>query len=260
MYVPADKRTPPNEHLAHVEERDIVTPSGKKLTLMNPAYMLRQMMNEYAELYGVEGRITSLRPFEISNEPDSWEKGALIAFEKGTKEVFKFTDINGEPYLRLIHPMYTKEECLKCHGFQGYQVGDVRGGVGVSVPMEPYLSLERHAFKRLVMSHALIWLLGMLGIIYGFRKINVHLLARKRSEEEKAILIDDLQEALKDVKALQGLLPICSHCKSIRDDQGYWSKLEAYMSEHSEIRFSHGICPECARKFYPEVFDDKQRD
>jgi len=61
----------------------------------------------------------------------------------------------------------------------------------------------------------------------------------------------DLQRSLENVKMLSGMLPICSSCKKIRDDKGYWSQIEAYVSQHSEAEFSHGICPECARKLYP---------
>jgi hypothetical protein len=62
-----------------------------------------------------------------------------------------------------------------------------------------------------------------------------------------------LNEALKDVKKLSGLLPICTHCKKIRDDKGYWNQLEAYIEDHSDMAFSHGICQECARKYYPDI-------
>ncbi|MCF8034160.1 MAG: PAS domain-containing protein [Desulfarculaceae bacterium] len=67
---------------------------------------------------------------------------------------------------------------------------------------------------------------------------------------EREALIDQLQEALNNVKTLKGLIPICSHCKKIRRDEGYWERLEAYISEHSEAEFSHGICPECREKYY----------
>lgn len=63
----------------------------------------------------------------------------------------------------------------------------------------------------------------------------------------------ELQEALADVKKLSGLLPICSSCKKIRDDKGYWKQIESYIHEHSEAQFSHGICPECAQEFYPDI-------
>lgn len=77
---------------------------------------------------------------------------------------------------------------------------------------------------------------------------------RKRVENERERLIHELQEALAEVKTLSGLLPICSSCKKIRDDKGYWNQLESYISKHSEAEFSHGICPECAKKLYPEFY------
>ena len=80
---------------------------------------------------------------------------------------------------------------------------------------------------------------------------------RKQAEKEREKLIADLQQALAAVKTLSGLLPICSHCKKIRDDKGYWNRLEAYIMSHSNAEFSHAVCPECARKFYPEFCDDK---
>ncbi len=77
---------------------------------------------------------------------------------------------------------------------------------------------------------------------------------RKRVESERERLIHGLQEALAEVKTLSGLLPICASCKKIRDDKGYWNQIESYISEHSEAEFSHGICPECAKKLYPEFY------
>jgi PAS domain S-box-containing protein len=83
---------------------------------------------------------------------------------------------------------------------------------------------------------------------------------RKNAETEKEKLIIQLQEALDKVKLLSGLLPICASCKKIKDDQGYWKQIEIYIRDHSEAEFSHGICPECAKKLYPEFvqkFPDK---
>lgn len=67
-----------------------------------------------------------------------------------------------------------------------------------------------------------------------------------------------LQEALTKVKTLSGFIPICASCKKIRDDKGYWNQIEAYIQKHSNAEFSHGICPECLKKLYPEFdFEDK---
>ena len=80
----------------------------------------------------------------------------------------------------------------------------------------------------------------------------VDITERKRAEEERERLIRELQEALAQIKTLSGLLPICSWCKKIRDDTGYWRQIEAYVSEHSEAEFTHGICPDCLGKTYRE--------
>jgi PAS domain S-box-containing protein len=77
---------------------------------------------------------------------------------------------------------------------------------------------------------------------------------RKRAEEERERLLLELQQALAEVKKLSGFLPICASCKKIRDDQGYWQQIEAYIRDHSEAQFSHGICPECAEKLYPGFY------
>jgi PAS domain S-box-containing protein len=79
---------------------------------------------------------------------------------------------------------------------------------------------------------------------------------RKRIEKEKEKLIIELQDALSEVKKLSGFLSICSSCKKIRDDKGYWQQVEEYISDHSEALFSHGICPDCMRKLYPEIADE----
>jgi PAS domain S-box-containing protein len=78
---------------------------------------------------------------------------------------------------------------------------------------------------------------------------------RKQVEEEREKLIHELQEALANIKTLRGLLPICSYCKKIRDDKGYWNQIESYIRDHSGAEFTHGMCPECMKKLYPDLVD-----
>ncbi|MGE5514648.1 MAG: ATP-binding protein [Bacteroidota bacterium] len=196
VYVEADARTPPNPALSHVPERDVVTPSGRRLTLMNPAYMLRQMMGEYGEQYGVKGRITSLKPINPANGADEWEQQALRQFEVGQREVFEVADLNGAPHLRLMRAMITEESCLKCHAFQGYRVGDVRGGVGVSVPLEPYLQAARTGVAVQWGSHTAIWLLGLTGIAVVGRRFSVHAQAEMTEQSRAAQLHHRLELVL----------------------------------------------------------------
>lgn len=83
---------------------------------------------------------------------------------------------------------------------------------------------------------------------------------RIKAEQERDKLIAELQKALSEVRTLRGFLPICSHCKSIRDDQGYWNRLEAYLSDHSDAELTHSICPDCAKKHYPDldIYEDDE--
>ena len=78
---------------------------------------------------------------------------------------------------------------------------------------------------------------------------------RKRIEEEREQLVRDLQKALSEVKTLKGIFPICASCKKIRDDKGYWTQIEAYIRDHSEAEFSHGICPDCKKKLYGDFLE-----
>jgi hypothetical protein len=89
-------------------------------------------------------------------------------------------------------------------------------------------------------------------------KIQKEIEERKKTQIEKEDLIIELKQALREVKALSGLLPICSVCKKIRDDGGYWNQIETYISDHSTAEFSHGICPDCAKKYYPEIYPDNE--
>ncbi len=77
-------------------------------------------------------------------------------------------------------------------------------------------------------------------------------LSRKRVEAERERLLQELQEALVSIKTLRGLLPICASCKKVRDDSGYWNRIEDYVRDRSEAEFTHGICPDCARKLHPD--------
>jgi len=81
---------------------------------------------------------------------------------------------------------------------------------------------------------------------------------RKKIEQASARLILELQKAMSEIKTLGGLIPICASCKKIRDDKGYWNQLELYLSEHAGAEFSHGICPECSKKLYPNVKEEQR--
>ncbi len=90
--------------------------------------------------------------------------------------------------------------------------------------------------------------IGRFQDILALRKLNAELEARGIEREK---LVKDLQDALSKIKVLQKLLPICAACKKIRDDKGYWQEVEIYLAKHSDLEFTHGICPSCAQRLYP---------
>ena len=95
------------------------------------------------------------------------------------------------------------------------------------------------------------------GSVIGLVGVISDVTDRKAVEEEKKELIVRLSKALAEIKTLSGLLPVCSYCKKVRDDQGYWSRIENYVQEHSDAQFSHGICPDCMKKHYPEQYEKR---
>lgn len=108
--------------------------------------------------------------------------------------------------------------------------------VGISMPNRPVLAILKE--------------FGELRAELGVAQQEIE--RRKEAEREKEKVIADLETALSEVRTLRAFLPICAHCKKIRDDDGYWKRLEAYLQSHSDIVFSHGICPDCLQDFYPE--------
>ena len=169
LYVRPDTRTPPNPLLSHLPHRDVTTTDGVNLTLMNPAYMMRQMTQEYAELYGVKGKITGqvlLDPDSKTNKPDAWELSALKQFDQGKKEIVAVELLDGARHLRLMRPMFMKPGCMLCHGHLGFKVDDIRGGVSVSVPLEPFEQADALSRKKASLTHGVIWFLGIMAIVY----------------------------------------------------------------------------------------------
>lgn len=117
-----------------------------------------------------------------------------------------------------------------------------------------YYSISSNDINELMSSGDLSGLMVLLlTILSASFLIGLMQLNSQRLEEENAKLIIQLKAALDNVKTLKGLIPICSYCKKIRDDKGYWNQIEAYVRDRSEVEFSHSICQECAKKYYPDL-------
>jgi PAS domain S-box-containing protein len=181
VYVPVSDRTPPNPYL-NIPNRDVTTSSGLSLTLVNPAYMTRQVNELVADIYGSQSHLTSLNPIRPENSPDSWEATALRFFERGIQEVSSVEKIAGEEYMRVIRPFVTEKDCLKCHASQGYKEGDIRGGISVSIPMAPLWAIERPLITRISLAHFLLWIVGIAGMVIFKKSLDRQILARERAE------------------------------------------------------------------------------
>ena len=201
FYTPVIRDIEPNPYLADIPERDVTTPSGQKLTMVNPAYMTRLVFDMATREYGTKDRITSLRPIRPANRPDPWEATALKALEGGREEVSSVEKLAGVAYLRLMMPLKTEEGCLKCHGKQGYKFGEVRGGISVAVPMEPLLRIARQNTLMSALSFSLLWLAGLTGIFTGAVRLRRLIRERDRAGVEIAALNQGLMMKTSELEA-----------------------------------------------------------
>jgi signal transduction histidine kinase len=162
VYVKVTDNYKPNPYLK-VSDRDIETRDGTRLTLVNSAYMTRQVFQQVRENSSppVINRIVSEKFINPADRPDGWEAENLRLFATGLPEAYAVNDIGGKPYLRLFRPFITEKGCLRCHGFQGYKVGDIRGGVSIAIPLEPYLDGEKRLKEQSFVGHLLIWVAGV---------------------------------------------------------------------------------------------------
>lgn len=196
LYAPITKKTQPNPYL-DIPERDIQTPSGVKLTKINPAFMTRQANEMAFEEFGYIGHITSLNPIRPENKPDAWETFALKRFEQGRDEISSLEMINTEMHMRLMRPLLTEKGCLKCHAKQGYKEGDIRGGISVAIPMKLHFAVQKANFKNFTMISCSLWLAGIIGTLFSTLILNRQIKKRLKTEDE-----------LRHRKKLEGVIEI----------------------------------------------------
>jgi PAS domain S-box-containing protein/putative nucleotidyltransferase with HDIG domain len=198
VYVPVDGKVTPSPWLSHVPERDITTPSGKQLTLLNSSYVVR-LVHEGMVSSGSElrGHISSLRPINPVNAADTWERQALESFARGDKEWASFDVMaDGKTYFRFMKPMATEQDCLKCHAKYGDKLGDIRGGVSIAVPVDSVLLAERNERNALIGGHGLIWGLGLFALFIRGRQQHRATQEIERSEAQATLLANSIAHAI----------------------------------------------------------------
>ena len=169
--------------------------------------------------------------------------GTIHSWNAGAEAIYGYTaeEIIGRSTSILI-PSYRPEELPGIYDrikrgeqIKRYETIRIRKD-GIAIDVSLTLSPIRDASNKII----------------GVSAIERDITERKREEAERLKLIEELTDALAGIKTLRGLLPICASCKRIRDDRGYWEKVESYIERHSEAEFTHGICPECLHNLYPE--------
>ena len=174
---PATNNAPSSPRPSRVGERALPIPPS----------MMRQAQGHGQEPPGPRSHLAGLKPSRPENAPDAWETRALKAFGKGETEVASVEMIAGQEYMRVMRPLVTEAGCLTCHSAQDYKVGDIRGGMSVSVPLAPLWSRARGHLASLVIVNGVIWLMGLGGIGFGARRVQTH-------NRERAKAIEALRE------------------------------------------------------------------
>ena len=198
VYVPVTDKTPPSPWLSQVPERDVTTPSGKQLTLLNSSYVVRLVHEAMTGTNKpLRGNIASLRPINPVNAADTWERQALEAFARGEQELTTIAVLDdGKTYFRYMKPMVTERDCLKCHAQYGDKLGGIRGGVSVSVPIDDLLLDERNERNALIAGHGLIWGIGMFGLFFGGKRQQRAIVSAERSEAQVTMLTNSIAHAI----------------------------------------------------------------
>lgn len=204
--------------------------------------MTRQIAELVLQRDHVTFHITSNDPLRAENGPDIWEEKSLHSFVTHQKENYAWwTDKNNDRFFRYMAPLFATKPCLTCHEAPEQQPENfLRGGISVTIPSESILTNQDNYIKMIILAYFFIWSLGSIGLLVAYRHV-------ADSMKKREDLVKQLE------KTLQGFIPICSSCKSIRENDGNWETIEDYIHDHSDAKFTHSICPSCAAKLYPDL-------
>ena len=201
VYVYTTEASPPNPFLPK-DKQSIQDEHGRQLTMINPAYMTRQIADITQKEGLVRFHITSLTPLRAENSPYPWETPWLESFNMGTREQGAFVEENGEQLYRYMAPLTYKKTCIPCHAASGQELGDIRGAISISIPIRFHKSLW-----PLLLSHLFVAVLGIGGIFFfggrlassrkkilaANRKLEQEVEERKQTEKKLVTIQENLE-------------------------------------------------------------------
>ncbi len=197
VYVPVSKTVQPNPYL-QTPLRDLETKDGRLLTMINPAFMTRQIGELAERTKTTVFHITSLNPIRPGNQADPWERRALQRFEQGVPEVAERITAENTDLFRYMAPLVTESACLQCHAKQGYEVGDIRGGISVSLKADPIFGHDDKRIAQVSIQHAVVFLLVSLLQWIFFELMRRQWLALKNVEEHQQDIIEQRTHSLSE--------------------------------------------------------------
>ncbi|NCC30930.1 MAG: diguanylate cyclase [Chloroflexia bacterium] len=225
VYMPVSDRVEPNPYL-EVPHRDLTTTNGQVLTLINPAYMTRLIAELANQQDHINLHITSLNPIRSANAPEDWEAEALRIFEERVKTEYTGYAQDGDTiFFQYMAPLITQQSCLQCHEKQGYKLGDIRGGISVSFPVQftiPWALVFSHLFFGVVGSSLIL--------VFGAK-------------------LGNTIKVLEDLSDLDGLTRI--HNRRYFDEQ---VKREYLHSKRNKVHLSIAICDIDNFKAYNDTY------
>ncbi len=245
IYILAGENAAPNPYLPE-SLRTIVSADGRTLVMINHAHMTRIFSELLTQDRGIHLHITSPWPLRPDNRPDDWERKALAGFQRGNAETSDVVGEGDKSVFRYMAPLHKEERCVICHANEKDSNDPVRGGIGVSFSYAPFQRAMTSEVRQNTVVHLTFFSFGVVLIIVMGSKMLQN--------------IGKLQDALLQVKRLEGFLPICASCKRIRlkgsdhHDPNSWVAIEKYIEERTDAEFTHGLCPHCAKSLYPNYF------
>jgi len=254
VYVVVGGNIKPNPYLSNIVERDIKTPSGRTLTLLNPAYIMRQTYEIAEKETGVRQRLVSLNPLNPENLPDKWERSSLISFNKGKLERSAVELMDGAEYMRLMRPIKAEQSCLTCHTSWEARGKSIQAGLSVSVPMASFRTASQEHIFWLCLVYAALWLVGLLGVVVTWRVLH-------QSEIKRRIVEGALRESEQHFSTVfkespVGMFIVDMDYNLIDINAVLCTTLGCNREEFSISTLSNCIWPKAARSDIKRIFDE----